>query len=199
MRMISQGASRLNLTFVVAEQDLARVVEALHAEFFSRAGPGGVRVSGRNAMNLAIVGYGKMGRLIEQLARSTASTVALKLDEFNNANFEGVTRGELPGVDVAIDFSIPAAVAENVERIAALGVNMVLGTTGWIGADGPREGGGREVRHRAGVEPELLHRRQRVLPAGGRGGAAAQGRGRTTARGAGRSITRPRRTRPRAL
>ena len=36
-------------------------------------------------------------------------------------------------MDVAIDFSIPSAVVENVERIAALGVNMVLGTTGWLG------------------------------------------------------------------
>jgi 4-hydroxy-tetrahydrodipicolinate reductase len=42
-----------------------------------------------------------------------------------------VTRANFQGVDVAVDFSIPAAVADNVERIAALGVNMVLGTTGW--------------------------------------------------------------------
>lgn len=82
-------------------------------------------------MNLAIVGYGKMGRLIEQLAPEYGFTVRLKLDEFNNTNFEGVTRENFQGVDVAIDFSIPSAVAENVERIAALGVNMVLGTTGW--------------------------------------------------------------------
>jgi len=39
IRMISQGASRLNLTFVVAEQDLGRVVERLHAEFFSELDP----------------------------------------------------------------------------------------------------------------------------------------------------------------
>ncbi len=39
IRMISQGASRLNLTFVVAEQDLARVVELLHAEFFRELDP----------------------------------------------------------------------------------------------------------------------------------------------------------------
>jgi 4-hydroxy-tetrahydrodipicolinate reductase len=82
-------------------------------------------------MNLAIVGYGKMGRLIEQLAPEYGFAVKLKLDEFNNANFEGVTRANFQGVDVAVDFSIPAAVADNVERIAALGVNMVLGTTGW--------------------------------------------------------------------
>ena len=82
-------------------------------------------------MNLAIVGYGKMGRLVEQLAAEYGFSVGLKLDEFNNANFEGVTRENFRGVDVAIDFSIPAAVAENVERIAPLGVNLVLGTTGW--------------------------------------------------------------------
>jgi 4-hydroxy-tetrahydrodipicolinate reductase len=80
---------------------------------------------------LAIVGYGKMGRLVEQLAPEYGFAVALKLDEFNNANFEGVTLENFRGVDVAVDFSIPAAVAENVERIAALDVNLVIGTTGW--------------------------------------------------------------------
>lgn len=82
-------------------------------------------------MKLAIVGYGKMGKLIEQLAPEYGFTVALKLDEFNNANFEGVTRENFAGIDAAIEFSIPSAVAENVERIAALGVNIVVGTTGW--------------------------------------------------------------------
>ena len=81
---------------------------------------------------LAIVGYGKMGRLVEQLAPEYGFSVALKLDEFNNARFEGITAENFSGVDVAVDFSIPAAVAENVERIAALGVNVVEGTTGWL-------------------------------------------------------------------
>jgi len=81
---------------------------------------------------LAIIGYGKMGRLIEQFAPEYNFTVALKLDEFNNAAFEGVTPANLKGIDVAVDFSIPAAVAENVDRIAALGVNIVVGTTGWL-------------------------------------------------------------------
>jgi 4-hydroxy-tetrahydrodipicolinate reductase len=83
--------------------------------------------------NLAIVGYGKMGRLIEQFAPEHGFNVALKLDEFNNAAFEGVTAQNFRGIDVAVDFSIPAAVVGNVERIAALGVNIVLGTTGWQG------------------------------------------------------------------
>ena len=81
---------------------------------------------------LAIVGYGKMGKLIEQLAPEYAFTVALKLDEFNNANGEGITAQNFRGIDVAVDFSIPTAVRENVEAIAALGVNMVIGTTGWL-------------------------------------------------------------------
>jgi 4-hydroxy-tetrahydrodipicolinate reductase len=80
---------------------------------------------------LAIVGYGKMGRLIEQLAPEYGFAVSLKLDEFNNAAFEAVTAENFRGIDVAIDFSIPSAVLRNVEGVAALGVNMVIGTTGW--------------------------------------------------------------------
>jgi len=81
---------------------------------------------------LAIVGYGKMGKLVEQLAPEFGFRVALKLDEFNNANFEGLTADNFRGVDVAIDFSIPSAVRRNAEGIAALGVNLVIGATGWL-------------------------------------------------------------------
>ncbi len=80
---------------------------------------------------LAIVGYGKMGRLVEQRAPEFGFEVALKLDEFNNTDFEGITAANFRDVDVAVDFSIPAAVMGNIGRIAALGVNMVVGTTGW--------------------------------------------------------------------
>ncbi len=83
-------------------------------------------------MKIALVGYGKMGKLLEQLAPSHGASVALKLDEFNNANFEGLTAETFRGIDVAIDFSIPSAAIENIERISALGVNLVVGTTGWF-------------------------------------------------------------------
>ncbi len=66
--------------------------------------------------------------------------MALKLDEFNNAASAGVTAANFQGIDVAIEFSIPAAVVENVERIAALGVNIVVGTTGWLDEAGAGEG-----------------------------------------------------------
>lgn len=82
-------------------------------------------------MNVAIVGYGKMGRLIERLAAERNISVPLKLDELNNSDYEGITPENFRDIDVAIDFSIPSAVVENIARIASLGVNIVVGTTGW--------------------------------------------------------------------
>jgi 4-hydroxy-tetrahydrodipicolinate reductase len=82
--------------------------------------------------NLAIIGYGKMGKLIETLAPEYNFDVKLKLDIHNNANFEGITEENFRGIDAAIEFSVPAAVPENVRRISALGVNLVVGATGWL-------------------------------------------------------------------
>jgi 4-hydroxy-tetrahydrodipicolinate reductase len=74
--------------------------------------------------DLAIVGYGKMGQLIEQLAPEYGFRVAARLD-----------RGwsSLPQkVDVAVEFSEPSAVVRNLERLASTGVPIVVGTTGWF-------------------------------------------------------------------
>ena len=84
------------------------------------------------ATKLAIVGYGKMGRMIEQLAPEFEFETALKLDEFNNVDGEGVTAENFAGIEVAIDFSIPPVVADNAVKISALGANLVIGTTGWL-------------------------------------------------------------------
>lgn len=83
-------------------------------------------------MNLAIVGYGKMGRLVEQLAPEYGFDVKLRLDVNNNANFEGFTPENFSGVDVAIEFSTPQTAPENIVRLARLGVSVVVGTTGWF-------------------------------------------------------------------
>ena len=74
---------------------------------------------------LAISGYGKMGKLIEQIAPEYGFTVTHITDQ-------NESRGDTHGLDVAIDFSVPAAVAENVEKFAQLGANLVIGTTGWL-------------------------------------------------------------------
>jgi len=84
-------------------------------------------------MNLAIVGYGKMGRLIEQLAPQYEGQVKLRLDIDNNANFEGLTKENFRGIDAALEFSTPTSAPQNIERLAQLGVNTVVGTTGWFG------------------------------------------------------------------
>jgi 4-hydroxy-tetrahydrodipicolinate reductase len=74
--------------------------------------------------NLAIVGYGKMGRLIDQLAPEYGFTVTARVD---------VDRDEsMRGADVAVEFSFPSSVVTNVARIVALGIPVVVGTTGWL-------------------------------------------------------------------
>src|SRR3990167_3236444 len=82
-------------------------------------------------MKLALIGYGKMGRMVEDLALSRGHRILFKIDIEGNEQGQALTAENLKGVDVAVDFSIPDAVIGNVERITALGVSMVVGTTGW--------------------------------------------------------------------
>ena len=68
-------------------------------------------------MKLALIGYGKMGKMLEALAPEYGLEVGLILDEHNNANFEGLTAANFVGIDVAIEFSIPTATVRNVEAL----------------------------------------------------------------------------------
>lgn len=81
---------------------------------------------------LALTGYGRMGRLVEELAAEYDFEVVLKLDEFNNKNGAGMTAQNFKGVDAAIDFSIPSVVADNAVRLAEMQVPAAIGTTGWL-------------------------------------------------------------------
>jgi len=81
---------------------------------------------------LAIVGYGKMGQLIEQFAPEYGFDVRVKFNSCNNAHGVGLTRDALRGVDVALEFSGADAAVENVLWLAAAGVNAVVGSTGWF-------------------------------------------------------------------
>src|ERR1700724_3680763 len=83
--------------------------------------------------NLAIVGYGKMGKLIEQHAPDAGFSVGLKLDIDTNVNQQGITPENFRGVDVAIEFSTPHTAVANLERLCAIGVPTIVGTTGWYG------------------------------------------------------------------
>lgn len=82
------------------------------------------------SLGLAIVGYGKMGRLLEQLASDYDLEVRVKFDSRNNPRAHGLSHETLRGVDVAVEFTTPEAAPENLRRLAVLGVNAVCGTTG---------------------------------------------------------------------
>ncbi len=76
-------------------------------------------------MRVLLVGYGKMGRMVESLAGEYGCEVAGVIDPVLGRTADGVA------ADVAIDFSSPEAVPQNVPALASRGLNLVVGTTGW--------------------------------------------------------------------
>lgn len=83
-------------------------------------------------MKIAIVGYGRMGREIERLALARGHEVVSIVDPVaEGAQHKDITPESLAGADVAIEFTSPASAVSNIEKTAKVGVNMVVGTTGW--------------------------------------------------------------------
>ena len=76
-------------------------------------------------MKIALLGYGKMGKVIERIALERGHEIVLKKDE--NNTYEG-----LSNADVAIDFSVPSAAVENISSSFHANVPVVSGTTGWL-------------------------------------------------------------------
>ena len=83
------------------------------------------------SLGLAIVGYGKMGKLIAQLDHEYGFELRAKFGGQENSNARALSYETLRGVDVAMEFTTPDAAPDNLRRLAALGVNTVCGTTGW--------------------------------------------------------------------
>jgi len=81
---------------------------------------------------LAIVGMGKMGQAIAELAPARGWEVVARLDEAEMA--AGITRASLGNADVAVEFTVPSAAASNIRAIVATGCPVVCGTTGWYDA-----------------------------------------------------------------
>ena len=75
-------------------------------------------------MNIALLGYGKMGKAIEKIALERGHTIVQKLDRGDSIN--------PAGVDVAIDFSLPEAAVPNISSCINNGVPVISGTTGWL-------------------------------------------------------------------
>lgn len=81
-------------------------------------------------MNLLVLGKGKTGSLVAEVARERGHQVRV-LGAAENANAQALTKDGVRGVDVVIDFTTPQAVVANVEACAQAGASMVVGTTGW--------------------------------------------------------------------
>ena len=79
-------------------------------------------------MNIALFGYGKMGKEIEQIALQRNHTIVLKI---NRDNIQSVTPQQLKQADVAIEFSTPDTVIENIQKSFDANLPVVVGTTGW--------------------------------------------------------------------
>ncbi len=84
------------------------------------------------SLGLAIVGYGKMGHLIEQLAPEYGFDVRARFHASDNPRGQALSHQTLRGIDAAVEFTSPDAAPENIRRLAVLGVNTVVGTTGWF-------------------------------------------------------------------
>ena len=82
-------------------------------------------------VRIALLGYGKMGKMIETLALNEGWEVFPKLDIEDNTEGSGITSESMEGVDVAVEFSQPDAVIANIKAAARAQVNIVVGTTGW--------------------------------------------------------------------
>jgi 4-hydroxy-tetrahydrodipicolinate reductase len=82
-------------------------------------------------VKIALLGYGKMGKLVETIALRQGLEVGPKLDIHDNPEGGGITAASMDGVDVAIEFSQPDAVLANIEAAARAGIHVVVGTTGW--------------------------------------------------------------------
>jgi 4-hydroxy-tetrahydrodipicolinate reductase len=75
-------------------------------------------------MKIALLGYGKMGKSIEEIALKRGHSIVLKTND-------SVTEDQISDADVAIDFSVPGSAVDNIKKCFAVNVPVVVGTTGW--------------------------------------------------------------------
>lgn len=83
-------------------------------------------------MNILVLGKGKTGSLVAEIARERGHGVRA-LDIHENQHASALTAPNLAGVDAVVDFTAPEAAVENMRAVLALGGRIVVGTTGWYG------------------------------------------------------------------
>lgn len=98
-------------------------------------------------MKVALVGYGKMGRVVEEIAPAKGMEVVGRFTREQPLRADVATRSALSGGVVLVDFSVPEAVPETARAAAELSLPLVIGTTGWQ----DRADEVREVVERSGI------------------------------------------------
>ncbi|MEI9944906.1 MAG: 4-hydroxy-tetrahydrodipicolinate reductase [Chitinophagaceae bacterium] len=81
-------------------------------------------------MNIALIGYGKMGKAIEEIAVQRGHAIVLKIDEPNLGDF---TKENMAKADVAIEFTSPHSAFDNIKKTIGFDIPVVSGSTGWTG------------------------------------------------------------------
>ncbi|MFT4343624.1 MAG: 4-hydroxy-tetrahydrodipicolinate reductase [Candidatus Woesearchaeota archaeon] len=89
--------------------------------------------------NIAIIGYGKMGKVIEQIACAEKHIIVGIIDPYAQTKqsntgvpiHTAITQESIGNAEVCIDFSHPDGIMDNIEKVSKLGKNLVVGTTGW--------------------------------------------------------------------
>src|SRR3989338_8012540 len=89
------------------------------------------KISKTNRVKIALIGYGKMGQEIDALCRDSRDFEIVSIN-YKNIN-DKLDLKSIAKADVAIDFTSKDVVLKNIEEVAKLGVNLVVGTTGWSG------------------------------------------------------------------
>ncbi|MDR2840723.1 MAG: 4-hydroxy-tetrahydrodipicolinate reductase [Paludibacter sp.] len=82
-------------------------------------------------MNIALIGYGKMGKTIEKIARERGHQIVAIIDVDNSSDFDSP---QFRSADVAIEFTAPAVALRNIKSAFAQKIPVVCGTTGWTDA-----------------------------------------------------------------
>jgi len=82
-------------------------------------------------LKIALVGYGKMGKMLAALALQHNCEVVSIIDPLWEGAHREINAQSVANADVCVDFTSPKVVVENISRLAALGKDMVIGTTGW--------------------------------------------------------------------
>lgn len=83
-------------------------------------------------MNIALIGYGNLGKAIEKKALEKGHKIELILDSKNNSKGEGFTKNNFKGIDICFEISTPKTALTNILALIKLKQKVVVGTTGWL-------------------------------------------------------------------